>query len=202
MSTWTSPQKDQLMYIVSYNYIYINPSIPFPSVPGFSLSCSLNCWSSEAQGVSREFVRLWQGRDVFPQRSLKSARLSTPGLSAGPLSLGSSTAGSTVRLACIPIWSHTHMHSPTLTHSTCDTFSTHIHTYTCIHTQRMRRRRVRKHMHVKKTRTCIHKSCTQEDICKKDVVTFGWVGKEIIGMMEIWAQAYAHTLADTRIHTH
>lgn len=47
---------------------------------------------------------------------------------------------------------------------------------------------------------CIRKTLTQEDICKKDVVTFGCVGKEIIGMMEIWAQSYAHTLSLT--HTH
>lgn len=40
-------------------------TIPAPfsclSIPGFSPTRSLNCWSSEAQGVSREFVQLWQG---------------------------------------------------------------------------------------------------------------------------------------------
>ncbi len=49
--------------------------------------------------------------------------------------------------------------------------------------------------------TYIHTSRTQEDICKKDVVTFGCVGKEIIGMMEIWSQAYAHTLTHMQTHT-
>lgn len=108
------------------------------SIPGFSPSCSLNCSSSKAQGVSREFVWLWQGRVVFPQCSLKIGRLSTPGLSAGPLSSSSSTAGNAVRLACIMIWSDTHTHthahmlSPMLTHSTCNKFSASTYVHTCV----------------------------------------------------------------------
>lgn len=114
------------------SFIYINPPFPFASIAGFFPSRSLNCSSSEAQGVSREFVQLWQGRDVFPQLSLKSDRLSTPGLSAGPLSSGSCTAGSMVRLACTTICSHTHA-QPKFTHSTRNNFSTSTHIPTYLH---------------------------------------------------------------------
>lgn len=95
------------------------PPAPSSSIPGFSPSHSLNRLSSKAQGVSREFVQLWQGRAVFPQRSLKSDRLSTLGLSAGLLSSGCSSTGSAVRLGSITIWSQTHTYN--------------VQTLTCMH---------------------------------------------------------------------
>ena len=162
-----SAQTCRLMFNIHIQHIYLiyiwhwhlrcsseNP--PFNSWL-FSPSHSLNCSSSEAQGVSREFVRLWQGRVVFPQCSLKTSRLSTPGLSAGPLSSSSSTAGNAARPAGITIWSHTHTHTHTRTHThtqihcpipthpTCNKFST----YMC--NQIMKSRRASRRMHVKKT---------------------------------------------------
>lgn len=107
-------------------------SVPFPSIPGFSPSRSLNCSSSEAQGVSREFVQLWQGRVVFPQCSLKIGRLSTPGLSAGPLSSHSGTAGNSGEASKYhePV-SHTHAW-PRYSHTQSVINSTRTYC-TCVH---------------------------------------------------------------------
>lgn len=51
------------------------------------------------------------------------------------------------------------------------------HIHKCAHTEMQRG--------ILATNTCVCGSCEQEGICKKDVVTFGCVGKEIMVMMEI-----------------
>lgn len=174
---------------------FVKCAIPAPFsfffIPVFSPTHSLNCWSSEAQGVSREFVQLWLGRvlstlwSVAAYRHLSAKRLpSELGLQyhwehGGEAGLPHELVTCTCYLT---IWCSHNMWKILQVHVYIQTY---IKNKKQVHTQT--------HICIKRSHNCFHKSRTQEDICKKDVVTFGYVGKEIIGMMEIWAQAYAHT---------
>lgn len=163
--------------------------MPFPSLQSLLSSLSsLNCWRRKAQGVSGSLLWLSKGRDIyiyiffFSQHHLRCGPLLTPGLSAVPLSLRSGAAGRHNAVACKDAAQRSHNQPAIPSAHRC-----------------LRRNTKNKKPDVWKERhACIHTLCTQKDICKKDVVTFGRVGEEIIGMMEIWAQAYV----DTHLHTH
>lgn len=198
LPTWISPQKDQMKFYIDIHKVsVIYPPAPFSSWLTF-LSPPLSLWTVRAARL-RVLAGNLSGFDrakPFFSALFEERPLIDTGSKHRPSELrGSSSTGSVGRLACIPIWSNTHIQiHPTLKHAS---------TYVYINiryasTQRMKMRRSPTRTTCMSSRhTCIHKSHTQEDICKKDVVTFGYVGKEIIGMMEIWAQAYAHTHTNT-----